>query len=148
MTPFANIVDLGEAPAARLTPPMASNAMNAPTAAAPPLRTLRRVAPPSAAGDDAPLLAICFCTPPSISPADEYDAFNGAPYHRQCGEGDHVRADPRRQDTCFITAVALRRRRHGLGAARRRCRGRRRPRRGGRTCCAGTAWSRPGRPGL
>src|SRR5579864_908402 len=45
MTPLESGTCLGEVPDARLTPPMASNAMNAPTAAAPPFSTLRRVAP-------------------------------------------------------------------------------------------------------
>src|SRR5438034_542107 len=57
----------------------ARNAMNAPTAAVAPFRTLRRVALPSPAGVVVPLLAIRWCTPPSHSPASDHDALDQDP---------------------------------------------------------------------
>src|SRR5437762_14199321 len=98
MTPFESAVDLGEAPAARLTPPIASNAMNAPTAAVAPFRTLRRVAPPSPAGVVVPSLTIRWCTPPSRSPASDHDALDQYPDEGQTPESENVRANTSRQD--------------------------------------------------
>src|SRR5258708_5566260 len=92
MTPLDSGVDLGDAPAARLTPPMASSAMNAPAAAVAPFRTLRRVAPPSPAGVG-PLLSIVTWSPPLASPACNHDPLDQYPDERQTAEREHVRAD-------------------------------------------------------
>src|SRR5437763_4102436 len=101
MTPLASDVDFGEPPAARLTPPMASNAMNAPTAAVAPFRTFRRVAPPSAAGV-VPSLTIRSWCPPLASPAGDHDPFDQYPEDGQAAQRQHVRADSGWQDTGFV----------------------------------------------
>src|SRR5919202_5291126 len=98
MTPFASEVDFGDAPAARLTPPMASNAMNAPTAAAPPFNTLRRVAPPSPpAAGVVPLLTIRTSSPPFASSAGDHHALDRGPDESESAERQHIRADAGRQ---------------------------------------------------
>src|ERR1700694_3961876 len=94
MTPLANGVGLGEAPAARLIPPMASNAINAPTAAVAPFRTLRRVAPESPADDVVPSLTIRSCSPPLAAPTSDHDAFDQHPEDGQAAKRQNVRTDP------------------------------------------------------
>src|SRR5260370_18430126 len=97
MTPLVGAVVLVYAPAAGLTPPIASNAMKAPTAAVAPFRTLRRVAPPSPAGDVVPSLTIRWCTPPSRSPASDHDALDQYPDEGKTPESENVRANTTRQ---------------------------------------------------
>src|SRR5215831_1523071 len=80
MTPLALAVCFGEAPAASATPPMASSAMNAPTAT-PPFRTLRRVAVPSC-----PLSVM---RPPP--PPRDADSLHDGPSGRQAAERNKVR---------------------------------------------------------
>src|SRR5437660_1411258 len=104
MTPLASCVDLGEVPAARLTPPMASNAMNAPTAAVAPFSTLRRVALLSPPGGAAPLLTIYVCRPLFASPAGDQHALDSGPHHRQTGERQHVWTGTGWQNTGPTTA--------------------------------------------
>src|ERR1700716_1581049 len=115
MTRFNNAVVLGDPPAARLTPPMASSAMKAPTAAVAPFRTLRRVAPPSPAGVVVPLLTIRWCTPPSRSPACDHDALDQQPDEGKTPESQNVRADTGWQD---ITDAVARCGRDGRRCAR------------------------------
>src|SRR6266542_425203 len=98
MTPSDSWVDLGEPPAARPTPPIASSAMKAPTAAVAPFRTLRRVAPPSPAGVVVPLLTIRWCTPTSRSPASDHDALYYFLNDASTPESQNVRADTSGQD--------------------------------------------------
>src|SRR5689334_10395890 len=111
MTPFDSAVDLGELPAARPTPPIASNAMNAPTAAVAPLRTFRRVAPPSLAGGVVPLLTIRRCTPPSVTPTGDHHPLDEHPHHRKAAKRQQVWTDARRQDTRIVLGDARRCRR-------------------------------------
>src|SRR5262245_28507527 len=92
MTPFATAVVFGALPAARLTPPIASSAMNAPTAAVAPFSTVRRVAAPSVAGV-APLLAIGPHIPPLHSPPRDDHPFDDHPGRGQPNQREHVRAD-------------------------------------------------------
>src|SRR5262249_20555790 len=80
MTPLALAVCFGAAPAASATPPMASSAMNAPTAT-PPFRTLRRVAVPSC-----PLSVM---RPPP--PPRDADCLHDGPGGRQAAERKKVR---------------------------------------------------------
>src|SRR5438552_9891684 len=101
MTPLDSGVSLGEPPAARLTPPMASKATNAPTAAVAPFRTLRRVAPPSPGGV-VPLLSISTWSPPLASPTRDHYALDQHPDDGQPAEREDVRADTGRQNTSFI----------------------------------------------
>src|SRR5215831_15953537 len=109
MTPFAIAVVFGALPAANPTPPIASNAMNAPTAAVAPLSTLRRVAPPpSLEGCVVPLLTIVWCTPPSSTSAGDHNALDEHPDHRQPSQSQQVRTDARRQDTRFVLRHAWR----------------------------------------
>src|SRR6266851_5834019 len=98
MTPLDSGVGLGDPPAARLTPPIASSAMNAPTAAVAPFRTLRRVAPPSPAGV-VPSLSINTWSPPLASPACNHDALDQYPDDGQTAQREHVRANSGWQDT-------------------------------------------------
>src|SRR6266536_1131671 len=100
MTPSDSWVDLGEPPAARLTPPIASNAMKAPTAAVAPFRTLRRVAPLSPAGVVA-LLSISAWSSPLGSSTGNHDALDQHPDDGQPTEREDIRADAGRQDTGF-----------------------------------------------
>src|SRR6267378_4041589 len=100
MTPLDSGVGLGEPPAARLTPPMASNAMNAPTAAVAPFRTLRRDAPPSPGGG-VPLLSISTWSPPLASPTGDHDPLDQHPGDGQPAECEDVRADTGRQNPSF-----------------------------------------------
>src|SRR6185503_2344200 len=102
MTPFDTAVVFGALPAANPTPPMASNAMKAPTAAVAPLRTFRRVAPPSLSGCVVPLLTIVWCTPPSIPSAGDHHALDEHPDHREPRQSQQIRTDARRQDTGFV----------------------------------------------
>src|SRR5882762_10316469 len=115
MTPLDSGVGLGEPPAARLTPPMASNAMNAPTAAVAPFRTLRRVAPPSPAGV-VPLLSISTWSPPLTSPTGDHDALDQHPDDGQPTQREDVRADAGGHDASFTLSRGggRRRRRHRL----------------------------------
>src|SRR5713226_7521741 len=101
MTPLDSGVGLGDPPAARLTPPIASSAMNAPTAAVAPFRTLRRVAPPSPGGG-VPLLSISIWSPPLASPTRDHDALDQHPDECQTTQLEDVRADTGWQDTGFI----------------------------------------------
>src|SRR3954469_8350492 len=101
MTPLESAVVLGELPAARPTPPMASKAMKAPTAAVAPLRTLRRVAP-SPSGGVVPLLTIRWCTPPSIAPAGDHHPLDEHPDYREAAQGQQIRTDASWQDTGFV----------------------------------------------
>src|SRR5438477_10284810 len=100
MTPLDSGVGLGDPPAARLTPPIASNAMNAPTAAVAPFRTVRRVAPPSPAGGG-PLLSIHTWSSPLASSTRDHDALDQHPDDGQPAQREDVRADSGRQDTGF-----------------------------------------------
>src|SRR5262245_46156613 len=113
MTPLDRAVAFGELPAARPTPPIASKAMKAPTAAVAPLRTLRRVAPappsPSVVGDVVPLLTIRRSTPPSLASAGDHHALDEHPDHRQTTQCQNVWTDARGQDTGFVLRHAWRR---------------------------------------
>src|SRR5260370_30537587 len=124
MTPLDSGVGLGDPPAARLTPPIASSAMNAPTAAVAPFRTLRRVAPPSPAGV-VPLLSINTLSSPLASSARDPDALDQHPDDGQPSQCEDVRADAGWQSTGFTRSG---RRRHRLSSSRytglRRSRGR------------------------
>src|SRR6266849_5760315 len=101
MTPLDSGVDLGEPPAARLTPPMASNAMNVPTAAVAPFRTFRRVAPPSPAGV-VRLPSMSTWSPPLASPARDHDALDEQPHDGQAAEREDVRADNGGQEAGLV----------------------------------------------
>src|SRR5260370_24062501 len=100
MTPLDSGVALGDPPAARLTPPIASSAMNAPTAAVAPFRTLRRVAPPSPAGVVA-LLSINTWSSPLASSSRDHDALHQHPDDGQPAPCEDVRADAAWQNTGF-----------------------------------------------
>src|SRR5712691_6087478 len=80
---------------------MASRAMNAPTVAVAPFRTLRRVAPPSPGGV-VPLLSISPGSPPLASLTRDHDALDQHPHDGQPAERENVRADTGRQDTAFV----------------------------------------------
>src|SRR5260370_41678092 len=108
MTPLDSGVALGDPPAARLTPPIASNAMNAPTAAVAPFRTLRRVAPPSPAGVG-PLLSSSTWSSPLTSSTCDHDALDQHPYDGQSAQRQHVPADSRSQATGFTLTGATHR---------------------------------------
>src|SRR5215207_1863768 len=86
MTPLDACVVFGPAPAIRPVPPIASIAINAPTAPAP-FRTLRRV----------PLLPITAPVPPSSAAARDQNALYQQPYRHQAAECDHEWADSTEQ---------------------------------------------------
>src|SRR3979411_1196641 len=93
ITPLERGGAFGVPPAARLPPPMASKAMNAPTAAVAPFRTSRRVAPLSPAGV-APLVTIGLRFPPSpASTTSNHHTLDQCPKDCQPAEGDDIRTD-------------------------------------------------------